>query len=110
MIGKYFSPIVAAGLTATMLSFAAPVLAETDGVSMTHIVRYSDIDLGTANGRQILDHRVNVAINSMCAEPILGSREEIQAFQDCRADARAQAATKVSALLAMVGKKYASAR
>ncbi|MBC7521477.1 MAG: UrcA family protein [Sandarakinorhabdus sp.] len=110
MIGKYLSPIVTAGLTATMLSFAAPVLAETESVSMTHTVRYSDIDLSTANGRQTLDHRVEVAINSMCAEPVLGNQQEMQAFQDCRADARVQAATKVNALLAVVGKKYASAR
>ena len=110
MIGKYLSPIVTAGLTVTMLSFAAPVLAETNAVSMTHTVRYSDIDLSTAGGRQTLDRRVEVAINSMCAEPVLGNREEIRAFQDCRADARAQAATKVNALLAVVGKKYASAR
>ena len=110
MIGKYLSPIVTAGLTATMLSFAAPVLAETDGVKMIHTIRYTDIDLSTQSGRQTLERRVEVAINSMCAEPVLGNHEEIQAFQDCRANARTQAATKVDALLAVVGKKYASAR
>jgi UrcA family protein len=110
MTGKYLSPIVAAGLTAAMLSFAAPVLAETDSVTMVHAIRYTDIDLSTPNGRQTLEHRVDVAIESMCAEPVLGNREEIRAFEDCRATARADAAPKVAALFAMVGRKYASAR
>jgi UrcA family protein len=110
MNGKYLSPIVTAGLTAMMLSFAAPVLAETDSVLMTHNIRYSDIDLSTTSGRQKLEHRVEVAINSMCAEPVLGNLDEMRAYDECRATARADAAPKVAALLATAGKKYASAR
>lgn len=89
MTGIFNRPLVAAGVVVTaMIGLAAPVLAAPAYETGKVTIEYSDINLASANGRQALDRRVDAAIRSMCGAPVFGTREEADALQECRAEAR----------------------
>lgn len=72
---------------------AAPALAHADQPPRV-LVRYGDLDLSTASGREQFDTRVRVAIRKMCVVP---ARDFLIA-RKCTMAARRSAAPQMQAL------------
>lgn len=92
--------LVAAGLSAALVT---PALANNpfqEAPRRTAEVRISDLDLGTAAGQRTLDNRIENAIRQVCRTASLtGTRILDQSAQECRARARAEAKQQVAALM-----------
>lgn len=110
MFGKIKLPIVAAGLATALTIFAAPVTAEPAYSTAKVTVDYDGIDLTTSKGRQALDRRINAAISSMCGQAVFGTREEAEALQQCRSEARAATEPQIQKVLASASVSVASTR
>lgn len=93
-------PLVRAALAVTLLSSSFPIMAKSTYFSGKVAVDTRDIDLSAPNGARILDRRVNAAVNTLCGQPVFGTRDEAAALDACRADARASAEPQVKAALA----------
>lgn len=103
-----FKPTLAL-LAATMAtgSAVAPAFAQDDG-ALRISVRYSDLDLATADGRERLDTRVRVAIRAICnSEPRQTARLRV-ASQECEAHARRSVDPQLASLLNGSSARFAS--
>ena len=79
-------------------SAASPAFAQDGDERPTATVRYDDLNLWTAAGRERLDTRVRMAIRSMCAvdpRPSLRQRAE---GRECEAIAKRSVEPQVAAL------------
>lgn len=103
-----FKPTLALiALTMTAGGIAAPAMAQEDQTPRV-MVRYGDLDLQTADGRERLDARIRGAIRSMCRtdpRPTLWSRASQQA---CEARARSSVEPQLAALLNGSSARFAS--
>jgi UrcA family protein len=88
-------PVFAAAILA---GSAAPALAEA---APSVVVSYSDLNLATPEGRQALESRIAVAVDTVCARPHRSSVQQGEAWAKCRelaaADARSQASQVIAA-------------
>lgn len=76
-----------AAICLSSVSTAPAVAAE-----MTVKVAYSDLDLATDAGRITLENRINAAIKTACARPlVIRDLKAMQAWEGCKADASASA-------------------
>lgn len=86
---------------------SATAMAQDDNAPQV-MVRYSDLDLATASGRERLDTRVRLAIRSMCnidgRQPL---RQRAMA-QQCVADANRGVEPQLAALLNGSSARFAS--
>jgi UrcA family protein len=114
MSGKFASPLVTngllAGMTMALMTIAAPAMADTPLLTDQVSISTANLDLATPHGRAVLERRVNAAINAMCGAPVFGSRDEAEALQACRDEARAAAQPQVKAVLSRASVTVASAR
>lgn len=96
-------------LAATMAAgaAAAPAIAQEDGASRI-TVRYSDLDLATAGGRERLDTRVRVAIRAMCNSEPRPTLRQRAASLDCEAQARRGVDPQLASLLKGSSARFAS--
>ena len=99
MFGKFALPIVAAGLAATLGVFASAAMADPSNPMVSIAVDHSGVDLASAEGRQILDRRINAAINNICGQPVYGTRDEADVLKECRRDVRAAVEPQVQMAL-----------
>ncbi len=77
---------------AAMLSYAAPALAQTSDSVPSVSVKYSDLDLGSRAGAQILLKRIAAAANTVCGgEPDIRRLDQLSAFEACRRSAVSRA-------------------
>jgi len=78
-------------LAALAAATAMPAAANIPHNSTTRIVRYGDLDLGSAAGRARLEQRIDAAVRDVCAVPPgdPGRTDEVRA---CRAATLAQVA------------------
>lgn len=95
MTGFIIRPLLAA----TLLAMAVPVLADQGEGSAKLAISTSGIDLSTPAGRKSLERRVDNAINRLCGSNDLGTREEANAIEACRAETRAEVRPQVDAML-----------
>jgi UrcA family protein len=100
-----------AAAVATMLTSTAPVLAQVEGMyePTTRIVRYDDLDLNNARGRERLDRRVRSATNSVCGFWSAKALSEKRDADQCRKSAMEKAQPKVAAAIRKAAARYARA-
>ncbi|MED5547373.1 MAG: UrcA family protein [Pseudomonadota bacterium] len=67
----------------------------------TVAVRYSDLDLDSASGRDALDLRLVRAVKSVCGAPDLRELQEMAQMRDCRVTSLARAHADRDALMDM---------
>jgi UrcA family protein len=79
---------------------AVPAAANTNS---TRIVRYADLDLGSAVGRTRLDQRLQAAARELCGAAAPGDLAVAGAVRDCRVATLAQIARPSAAPLAVAG-------
>ena len=97
-------------LTATALlsaMLATIPVAASAGEALTVAVNASDLNLGTAAGRTVLQNRIALAVEKVCA-PVHGQTPwQVEAYRTCRSTARASAAPQFDAMVANSGNKVA---
>lgn len=100
-------PVIAAAILA---GSAAPALAET---VPSVVVSYQDLNLATPEGRQALEARIAVAVDTVCDRPHRVSVTAGHAWAECRelaaADAQKQAGQVIAAAEAEQTVQVASA-
>jgi UrcA family protein len=110
MYGKIKLPIVVAGLATASAGFAVPAMAEPAFSTASVTVDYRGVDLTSQKGRETLDRRVNAAISAMCGQAIFGTREEAEALQQCRIEARTAVEPQLQAAKTRATTNVASVR
>ncbi len=114
MTGKIASPLVTngllAGMTMALMTIAAPAMADTPLLTEQVSISTNNLDLTTPRGRQMLEHRVNAAIGTLCGAPVFGDHDEAEALRACRAAARTSVQPQVQAILNRANVTVASAR
>ena len=99
-----------AAVCATTLASAAPVLAQDSLFEPTsRIVRYDDLDLNNARGRERLDTRLRNAVNSACGFWNARALSEKRAADQCRKAALESAQPKVAEAVRKAASRYARA-
>ena len=99
-----------AASVATTMASAAPVLAESDGMlePTTRIVRYDDLDLTNARGRERLNTRVRSAVNLACGLWSARSLSEKQLVDQCRTQAMKSSEIKIAEAVRKAATRYAA--
>jgi UrcA family protein len=64
--------------------------------SVTHIVRYSDLNLNSEAGRATLDRRINRAARVVCGSPSTAALQDKLNVEKCYAAARASAEAQLN--------------
>ncbi|PZN96075.1 MAG: hypothetical protein DCF31_04665 [Alphaproteobacteria bacterium] len=88
-------------LAGAMMALSAPVIASPTSDSVR--IDTSSIDLGSADGRQLLERRVDRAISALCGAPVFGTRDEADELRACRNEHRAAVEPQLRAVLARAG-------
>lgn len=88
-------PLVAAAL----LSSTVPALAAPDASTARVSIGYDLSELTSAPGRKSVLARIDTAIARMCGAPVLFNRDEAEALETCRAEARAAVMPQYEAAL-----------
>lgn len=99
-----------AAAVATTLASTAPVLAQPDGMlePTKRVVRYDDLDLTTAKGRERLDVRMRMAVNSACGYWSARSLSEKAVVDKCRDAAKEQGEVKIAEAIRKAAARYAA--
>jgi UrcA family protein len=87
-------------LMAAMMAaaLATPALAAEQGYEQFAVkVQTADLDLATVSGQRNLDRRLDAALTRLCGMPVFHTRDELDALDDCRADAMKAAAPQIEA-------------
>ncbi|KGB57016.1 hypothetical protein FG91_00121 [Sphingopyxis sp. LC81] len=93
-----FSLLLAASVA--LAGFSVPAAAEDDGERHTAVVRYDDLNLSSADGRERLNTRVKFAVQKVCGTRLhyrQGLRERAVANR-CEDSAMADANVKLAGL------------
>ena len=83
-----------------LVGFVVPVAAEDDGERRSVVVRYDDLNLSSAEGRERLNTRVKFAVQTVCGTRVnyrQALRERTMSLQ-CEDSAMADADVKLAAL------------
>jgi UrcA family protein len=59
---------------------AAPAVAQESQI----VVSYSDLDLNTTAGVQVLDQRLEAGVKAVCARPDIRNLKSMVAFEQCK--------------------------
>ena len=114
MTGKFASPLVSngliAGMTMVLMTIATPAMADTTLLTSKASISTTNLDLGTPQGRQVLERRINTAISDMCGAPVFGDSDQADARRACRDEARAAVQPQVNAMVNRASLTVASAR
>lgn len=92
---RYPSKRLTSGLLLAGVLLAGPALAAEDPALRTTTVRYTDLDLATAEGARALYGRILSAARRVCPEPSQWNRKARSAMRRCRAEAIAAAVARV---------------
>jgi len=98
---KYISAALAA---IAAIGYAGSALAE----DVTITVPTADLNLATEAGTATLDARIDAAVKSVCAQPYIRDLKAMQAYEACKATARAGALEQVSLANPYEGMELAS--
>ena len=80
---------------ASMLGGAASPALAAPPEARTRIVSYADLNLASAAGRARLESRIERAVRAVCGSPIVWELRSFDRVQECRAEARADAAAQL---------------
>lgn len=116
IIGTESSPLMTrkmilfAAAVATTLASTAPVLAQPDSMTepTQRIVRYDDLDLTNARGRERLNTRVRMAVNSACGYASAQSLTERKLVDTCRKKALKSSEPEIAEALRKAAARYAA--
>jgi UrcA family protein len=86
-MSKICLPLVA---IAAIIS-TSPVFAQNTVEAAQITIRYDKSDLSSSDSRRGLERRIEFAVNNVCGDVALGSKEEVDALRTCRATARSMA-------------------
>jgi UrcA family protein len=79
-------------------TLAVPAMAAESGFEQWQVkVQTADLDLSSAAGQKQLDKRLALAMTRLCGHPVTFTRDELAAFDACRADAMQAAAPQIEA-------------
>jgi UrcA family protein len=93
-------------LLAAAVLAASPSLAASDQSDVTGRVRFSDLDLASANGKAALRKRIEDAASRVCGDStIVTAQMDVAAFV-CRQDAIRKAQSQVDTVLAAVSARH----
>lgn len=107
---SHFRVLAAASLCALFAAIPMAANAADAGAAPRVAVHADDLNLATKAGRTVLQNRVALAVEKVCA-PVEGRTPwEVQAYRACRKNARAGAAPQVEAIVAHNGQKVAVER
>lgn len=83
------------------LSAAGAVLAATPAAAGTMSIEYKDLNLGTVEGQQALERRIDEAARDVCGldEASTGTRIQSRTAKRCYQDAKKQATQQFAALV-----------
>ena len=87
---------IVAAIAASLASAAPVTAAENMFEPTTRVVRYDDLDLTSAKGRERLETRVRMAVNSACGYREARSLSEKVMAERCRKAARQQSEAQVA--------------
>jgi UrcA family protein len=96
--------ITAAIAAIAAIGFAGGANAE----DITVTVPYADLNLATEAGNAKLDHRIEGALKTVCAQPFIRDVRGMQDYESCKATARAKAMEQVSLANPFEGLELAS--
>ena len=89
------APVLCLAAAAT-LSCAAPALAQTSDTVPSVAVKYSDLNIGSRSGAQVLLKRIEAAANTACGgAPDIRQLDQWASFEACRKSAVARAVVAV---------------
>lgn len=89
------APVLSLAAAAT-LSCGAPVLAQISDTVPSVTVRFSDLNLGSRAGAQVLLKRIDSAANTACGgQPDIRQLDQLASFEACRRSALARAVAAV---------------
>lgn len=99
-------------LALTLLGLGAPALAEPVATPRSQAVRTADLDLSKQSDRTRLDHRIRVAVNSVCGEALSVDLVGQNEVQRCREETKLRVEARVNAAVAAAqpSTRVASAR
>ena len=101
-------------LAALAVAFlSSPAIAAPLPAAAPHVVRYADLDLASAAGRQALDRRIGLAVREACGAASDADLHGRNLVTRCRVEARGQVRAQREAALASLspgGDRLASAR
>jgi len=94
------------------LCVAPAAVAQTNDAPIVRAVGHEDLDLGTARGRNSLDRRIEIAINTACGDTSSADPRGWKAVKRCRIDAATRVATQrdqaIAAAQGMSGTRLAA--
>ncbi len=94
-IAGTFGTLIFAG--ACLVAAAGPAAAQE--TSQSKVVSYSDLNVGSTQGRNALDARIKAAAHSVCnvgAHDLISRSQEIRCYNEAVANARAQMSVSVA--------------
>jgi UrcA family protein len=95
MVRFFTTPVLCLAAAAT-LSCAAPVLAQTSDTVPSVTVKYSDLNIGSRAGAQVLLKRIEAAAKTACGgAPDIRQLDQLASFEACRTSALARAVVAV---------------
>ena len=82
---------------------AIPAAANVPHDPGTRVVRYADLDLGSAAGRARLEQRIGAAVRAVCGAPLRGDLRSERAVRACRTETLARVVRPAAAAVAAGG-------
>lgn len=83
-----------------LAGLSAPVFASDNLTGAQIIVRYDKSDLVTVSGRQAIARKIDFAVNRVCGDQVLGTKEEVEMIRDCKSTARSMAKAQLPVTVA----------
>ena len=108
MLKSTLKPTLMLMIAITAAGGASATAMARDGSAPQVMVRYSDLDLNTASGRERLDTRVRFAIRSMCNIDERQPLRQRAMAQECVAQAHRSVEPQLAALLGGSSARFAS--
>jgi UrcA family protein len=74
-----------------LVSFGTPLFAQ-DSLDAAQVkVRYDKADLTTSSGQRDIERKISFAVDRVCGDQVLGTKEEVDMIRDCKQSARSMA-------------------
>ncbi len=86
--------------TTALVSFATPLFAQDSLTSAQVKIRYDKTDLATASGQRDIARKINFAVDRVCGDQVMGTKEEVDMIRDCKQSARSMARAQLPMTMA----------
>lgn len=75
----------------SLVTFGTPVFAQDSLATAQIKIRYDKMELTTVSGQRDIARRINFAVDRVCGDQVLGTKEEVDMIRDCKQTARGMA-------------------